>query len=251
MEYLFKQIETLTGNPVIHIRITPADFHDFKANYKDDREGVDDQKLLEYFISFKFLEFRSSDVYIDIAAQNCPFAFFVAETFGCQAYRQDLYYMKRGIHGSDIGGNASRLPLNAGTVSKISLHNSFEHFEGNSDIKFMREAQRVLKIGGKLIIVPVFFEDNYRVQEDSGWVDEHGNKHLWNKGARFSRFYDLDQFDKRILQNSSALSVQFYFIDNIQEIGPECNGQLFAIFEKNKPADPPGLARRILKRLNL
>lgn len=246
MKHFFEQIEASTGNPVKQIRIASADFQEFKTIYKDGRPGVENQKLLEYFISYRFLDFSSSDVYIDVAAQDCPFAFFVGDTFGCQAYRQDLYYMKRGIHGRDIGGDASRLPLGDGSVSKISLHNSFEHFEGSSDIRFIREAQRALGIGGKMIIVPVFFEDKYRIQKDSGWVDENKKKHLWGKGARFSRFYDPGQFDERIVRNSVSMNIQFYFIENIQELSSDCYGQLFAIFEKTSPTPPHNRLSRLL-----
>jgi len=230
----FEQIEELTGHPISRVQIGLHDFQEFKAIYKDDREGIDDQKLLEYFISYKFLDFNSSDTYIDIAAQNCPFAFFVRERFGCQVYRQDLYYIERGIHGADIGGDASRLPLKRKSVSKISLHNSFEHFEGNSDILFIREAQRVLDIGGKMIIVPILFEEEYRVETDSGWIDECGEKHLWNPGARFSRFYNIDQFKRRVIKNSTAFNIHFFFIENIKEIDQNCYGQYFVIFEKIK-----------------
>jgi ubiquinone/menaquinone biosynthesis C-methylase UbiE len=236
MENFFQQIESSTGNPVKEIRIDPEEFNEFKARYKavDSRQDINDQKLLEYFISYRFLGFTSSDVYIDIAAQNCPFVSFIGETFGCKTYRQDLYYMERGIHDGDIGGDASRLPLKAGSVTKLSLHNSFEHFEGNSDVRFIREAQRVLGIGGKMVIVPIFFEDKYQVQEDSGWVDEKGVKHLWGEGARFSRFYNMEYFDKRITRNAGSLNIQFYSIQNIQELGPDCYGQLFIVFEKTK-----------------
>lgn len=77
MEHLFKQFEEITGNPVIRIRVDVADFQNFKTMYKDDREGVNDQKFLEYYISYKYLDLQPSDTYIDIAAQNCPFAFFL------------------------------------------------------------------------------------------------------------------------------------------------------------------------------
>ena len=71
---------------------------------------IDDAKLIEYYISYRWLDLGPDDTYIDIAAQDCPFAFFVRDTFGCQAYRQDLFYLEKGIHGSDIGGNAAPDP---------------------------------------------------------------------------------------------------------------------------------------------
>jgi SAM-dependent methyltransferase len=234
MKSIFEQSVELTGNPVHRMQIVPEEFRAFKALYKDDREGIDDQKMLEYFVSYKYLDFKPSDMYIDIAAQNCPFAFFIRERFGCKVYRQDLYYMERGIHRDDIGGDASRLPLKRGSVSKISLHNSFEHFEGNSDIRFIREAQRVLAVGGKMVIVPLFLGERYHIDTEAGWVDESGTKHLWGVGAQFSRSYNLDQFNRRIIQNSLAFDIRFFFIENVQEFCQNCYVPLFVIFEKKK-----------------
>ena len=247
MEDFFKQIEEITGHPVSRIRIDTENFQKFKTLYKDDRYAVNDQKFLEYYISYKYLDLNSSDTYIDIAAQDCPFAFFVREKFECKVYRQDLYYIKKGIHGDDIGGDASNMPLKDETISKMSLHNSFEHFEGNSDIRFIQESQRVLTVGGKLVIVPVFFEDKYRVEKKSGWVDEKGKKHLWGAGARFSRLYDVEQFNKRIIQNSPFFKAQYYFIENLQEISQDCYGPLFVIFEKIMSVPPKGWLARFLR----
>jgi len=241
-----QQLQAITGNPVQILRLDPSEFAEFKTQYIDKRNGVENQKLLEYFISYKFLNFISADTYIDVAAQDCPFAYYIHDNIGCKTYRQDLYYMKKGIHGSDIGGDASNLPLKDETVTKISLHNSFEHFEGESDIRFIREAQRVLAMGGKMIINPLFFEDVYRVETDAGWVDDSGEKHLWGKGARFGRYYDVEQFNKRVIQNSPLFNVQFYFIENILEMGPGSYGHSFVIFEKIKSYDPMGFQSLIL-----
>lgn len=234
MSSFHEQIRLVTGNPIQVMRFEPGEFQEFKTKYRDDRHGVDNQKMLEYFISYKVLDLVPSDVYIDIAAQDCPFAFFIQDVIGCKVYRQDLYYMKRGIHGSDIGGDASNLPLEDGSVTKISLHNSFEHFEGDSDINFIREAQRILPVGGKMIIIPFFFGDQYSVETEGGWVDDKGKKHLWGKGARFNRYYDVEQFEHRIVRNAPAFNIQFVSIANIHEFGPDCYGHMFTLFEKTK-----------------
>jgi SAM-dependent methyltransferase len=235
MKPLFEQIAARTGKTIQSIRLSPQDFEAFKALYQDDRVGIDNQKLLEYYISYKFLGFEKSDVYIDIAAQNCPFAFFIRDQFGCTAYRQDLYYLKRGLHGNEIGGDASRLPLWDESASKISLHNSLEHFEGDSDIEFIQEAQRVLRLGGKMIVVPLFMSETYEIEAEASWVDSDGRRHLWNEGASFSRLYDAERLQTRLLQNAPCFDAQFYFIENIAEMGQECYGDFFVIFEKVRP----------------
>ena len=226
-----ERFEQLIERPIESVEIDLEDFASFKTRYTDQRGMIDDAKLVEYYISYNWLDLNPSDTYIDVAAQDCPFAFFVGDQIGCQVYRQDLYYMKKGIHGRDIGGNASRMPLPTGSVSKMSLHNSLEHFERRSDIKFFREAQRLLRTGGKLLIVPLFIQDEYSTVKDAGWVDEHGVKHLWGPGARFARWYDLPQFEKRLLNNSRQLKPRVYHMENAAQVHPNCY-PYFAIFEK-------------------
>ncbi len=226
------RFEQLIGRPIIPMRIDAQDFAHFKTLYIDTRNMIDNEKLLEYYISFRWLEFNAADTYIDVAAQDCPFAFFIRDRFNCRVYRQDLFYLKKGIHGEDIGGDASKIPLPSDLVSKISLHNSLEHFEGNSDIKFFREAQRLLRPGGKLLIMPLFIGDDYMIETDAGWVDEKGVKHLWGKGARFARIYDLPEFNSRILKNSNKFKLHVYHLQNAYEIDPKCYAEYFAIFEK-------------------
>lgn len=228
----FRQhLEDVLGRPVVSVSIDLDDFALFKTLYLDPRGMIDDPKLVEYYISYRWLDLASDDVYIDIAAQDCPFAFFVQSQFGCDVYRQDLYYMKKGIHGADIGGNASKIPLKTGAVSKMSLHNSLEHFEGRSDIRFFREAQRLLRPAGKLLVVPLFIRDEYSTVKDAGWVDETGVKHLWGVGARFARWYDPATFKTRIVDTSKQLDLTLFHVDNATEIDPSCY-PYFAVFEK-------------------
>lgn len=228
------RFEQLAGQPIIPVRIDVQDYSCFKTLYSDMRVMIDDEKLLEYYISYRWLEFNPSDTYIDVAAQDCPFAFFIRDRFNCRVYRQDLYFLEKGIHGEDIGGDASKIPLPRNSVSKISLHNSLEHFEGDSDIQFIRKAQRLLRPGGKLLVVPLFIGDEYTIETDAGWVDEEGVKHLWCEGARFARIYDLPQFKYRILENSKQLKLQVYHLQNANEIDPKIYAEYFAIFEKLK-----------------
>ncbi len=226
-----ERLAAIVGRPVVSVEIDLGDFADFKNMYTDERDMIDDAKLLEYYISYRWLDLGPQDTFIDVAAQDCPFAFFVRDHFGCTVYRQDLLYLKKGIHGEDIGGTASRIPLKTGSVSKISLHNSFEHFEGRSDIRFIREAQRLLRPGGKLVIVPLFIGDVYSMVRDAGWVDDEGTKHLWGEGAQFARWYDLPRFKGRILDNSRRLSAEVRHVGNAAAVDPHCF-PYFILFER-------------------
>ncbi|MEW6217606.1 MAG: glycosyltransferase, partial [Candidatus Bipolaricaulota bacterium] len=226
-----QRLAEIVGEPIREVRINRIDFERFKADYRDGR-AIDDEKRLEYYITCRWMDFKADDVFIDVAAQDCPLAFYVRDTYGCRVYRQDPYYIKPGINGEDIGGDAASLPLPDGSITKMALHNSFEHFEGDTDIRFIKEAQRVLRAGGKLCIVPLFIGDRYIQETDAGWLDDKGVKHLWGAGARFARCYDLDHFRKRILDNSMSFRVKIYRVVNFGELSSSGYLRYFAIFEK-------------------
>ena len=217
----------------IPVTISLDDFERFKAVYHDPRPSIDDEKYLEYYVSYKWLAFNRGDVFIDIAAQDCPFAWFLRDSIGCRALRQDLYYLASGIsEDGDVGGDAGNLPLPDGYVTKMDLHNSFEHFEGSSDTEFIIEAQRILAPEGKICIIPLNMGLEYSEEHDAGWIDAEGRKHPWGLGARFARQYDPSAFKQRVLDCCHALSVTLYAIENALEISSRCYARYFAIFEK-------------------
>jgi SAM-dependent methyltransferase len=201
--------------PVFDWPFDETGFECFKNRYRDERGLIDDAKLTEYFISEQFLQFRDADIGIDVAAQDCPFAEYLRKTYGSRTFRQDLYYMKPGVRGWDIGGSASALPFLDNTVAAIMLHNSLEHFEGEQDSLFIKEAERILRPRGCVCIVPFFISEKYNEDHEAGWLDEHGIKHLWGVGARFSRSYDVEQFQQRILNVAPKLYPAVYYTSRI------------------------------------
>ena len=58
------------------------------------------------------------------------------------------------------------MPLKSGCVSKMALHCSFEHFEQDVDIRFIKEANRIPGKGGKLCIIPLYLFNKYANQTD-------------------------------------------------------------------------------------
>lgn len=65
-----------------------------------------------------------------------------------------------GIHqtrpGWNIGRNAAAIPLPSASLDGMTLHCAFEHFEGNADSQFIRECARLLKSGGKAVILTLY-----------------------------------------------------------------------------------------------
>ena len=232
---------------VVPSRIDVAGFRDFvaRAGYESMdywRGGKDPggtEKWLEHFVSLELLEPRPGEVLIDIASCTSPFPE-VAERFhGVQAFRQDLSYPE-GVHGRRIGGDASHLDLPDEFADLLTLHCSFEHFEGDRDQAFLREAERILKPGGRLCILPLYTSETYSIQTDlaawkrrvpeiegdalicvaDGWGEVHG------------RFYDARRFDERVAGSAGSMEVRILRVENFTEAAPDCYLKLAALLRK-------------------
>jgi hypothetical protein len=183
------------------------------------------EKSLEHFIAQHFLELSPSDVYIDIANGGSPVPEIYRRLYGCVTYAQDLTY-EAGIHGNKIGSDAGSLPLPDGTVNKMALHCSLEHFEGDSDSQFVMEASRVLRVGGKFVVVPLYTSSVCSVATDvlvSGhdlvkFEDDAVVAYAKEWGNRHGRFYDPDHLLSRLLSKSKTLVFKLVRIVNAKEV---------------------------------
>jgi SAM-dependent methyltransferase len=197
------------------------------------------EKALEHYLAAKFLGLSAGDVYLDIASADSPAPEVYARLYGCRVYRQDLTYPE-GIHGNVIGGDAANLPLPDGFATKMALHCSFEHFERDSDIRFIRETDRLLSPGGRLCILPLYLFTEYAIQTDPVVLpnadlafDRQAVLYCAKGfGNRHSRFYDIPQFTSRIRNSLGSLSLTIYVIENARQVDPSCYANFAAVFEK-------------------
>ena len=183
-------------------------FPEWKQRYKDKYH----KKLIELFVTYNILEINKNDIYLDAAGGYNTYA----DRLNCKHSYLHLYQLNEQLFRrykdkvKFLEGDASKISLGKHSVSKISCHHSFEHFQKNSDIEFIIEVQRLLIPGGKCCIVPIFISDNY-VE-----VTRKGSNHLhFDKQSRFvvdpqaritggdscgdyARIYSLQSFKDRI-----------------------------------------------------
>ena len=237
---MLKELEVKTKLNIIPLRIEKSEFAkylqrwDYQRLYSKNKE----EKALEHFVSIKLLKFNTGDVFIDIASANSPFPRIISEVYGCNVYRQDMVY-PYGVNGMNIGGDASALPIESNWVSKMTLHCSFEHFEGDADMRFIKEVSRVLKPGGMVCILPLYLRKEYCNLSDPA-VDRTGL--VFDKGAaikevagwdnRFGRIYSIDKFKERILNNCGDLESAIYFLENEKDAHQECYLKFILILKK-------------------
>lgn len=197
------------------------------------------EKSLEHYVATKLLEPNAEDVYVDVASQHSPVPEIYAQRFGCTVYKQDLSYPD-GVHDGCIGGDAAAMPVPDAFASKMALHCSFEHFENDSDIRFIREIQRVLRPGGRVCIVPLYLNSRYTIHTDPA-VHPHTGLTFESDATlcclsrfrnRHARQYDVAHFVERIQHALDALSLTIYRLTNARDVHPSCYAHFAAVLAK-------------------
>jgi SAM-dependent methyltransferase len=216
--------------------INNAEYHKFANQYS--KEAFI-EKSLEHYLAAELLNLSKNDIYIDIASGSSPVPEIYHNLYECIIYKQDLAYPK-GINGNIIGGDASNMPIEDNFATKMALHCSFEHFEQDRDIRFIKEAGRVLKRGGQLCIVPLYLYNKYAIQTDPAVLPKDGLS--FEKEAvlycakgwrnRHGRFYDVPHYISRIRNNQGNLKLTIYIVQNEKEVDASCYVKFIAMFEK-------------------
>lgn len=233
------------GVPVIDWFVDAADVAayiqqaGYATRYADYYPGSRIEKALEHYVAARLLSFSPGQRYLDVASEGSAAPAIYEELFSVESWRQDLAY-PRGVHGRTVGSDAARMPLPDEFVDRIGLHCSFEHFEGDADVRFVSEAERVLRPGGTVCIVPLYFAEPYSVMTDpaiavaqrvpferdalvccvSGW------------GNRYGRMYDADHLVDRVLSRTRQLCPTVYRLRGGEKVDPSCYARMALVLRK-------------------
>lgn len=226
----------------IPLRTERIDINDFE-NWRKKHSMLDDQyrkngdttieKVLEHYLSMKFLPIGPGDVVIDMAAAGSKFADLLTRESGKTCYKLDLGY-DPGIHANRIGADASHTGLADSFADALTFHCAFECLQGDADILFAGEAERVLKGGGRWGIVPLYLDKHHFVKlgpksdrrkvkltENESWV--------WRDDAfqtsPFSRHYSPESFSNRVISNCNGFDCEIIHFANIEELKRIYSGQ--------------------------
>lgn len=170
------------------------------------------EKQLEYYLSLEFLNIQKDDIYVDIASCLSLFPSYVEEIIGCKTYRQDILY-KDLKNPHLIASDACALPIEKGFFTKMTLHCSLEHFEFDKDTVFFKEAAKVLKKGGQMLIIPFYMGMEFVELTNPDFAP----------GCRFHRYYNPEAVQKRLYEHvKDEFDFSIYVISNYQEVDKEC-----------------------------
>jgi SAM-dependent methyltransferase len=204
-----------------------------------------EEKFLEHYLSVELLGARSRGRFIDVASCRSFFPELMRRR-GFDVVVQDLSY-PAGLHAGRLGCDAADFPLPDASVDAMTLHCSFEHFEGDADAGFLREAARLLRPGGIAIVIPLYLHTERIIWVDpfflaEGYeIDEPGTlQPAIGYGNRFGRMYDPPAFMQRVVDTVRAtdLKTTLWRIDGAHAISPRCYVQFALTLEK--PHAPAG-----------
>lgn len=213
----------------------------YEINYKENYSRYCEQykrslsrKMMEHYLSFEILSIEKQNkntyTFMDVACSTSPVQLILKNNYEMQeVYKQDLN-SQLGVHDKyKIVCNAIDIPLQDKLFDGITLHNSWEHFEGLDDIGFITEASRLLKKGGKFIILPLDLADEtYILTSPTVWFNKYrnlkgipkfdNNAKIFineNKSQRQEKCYSVEYIVEIINQFSSDFEFEIIYFENI------------------------------------
>ena len=173
--------------------------------------GVWDEKLLEHWVSWLRLglaDYNKDDIFVDVAACASPWAKALRERLGLSAFAIDLSQASQDY--SDLSyyrvENATHTTFADASVRGVSLHCAYEMFMGDDDVRLIAELARILKPGGKAIILPLYMHTHecaYSTPEyyGKGYSDSGAKEYVRMDcyGVPSSRKYDANTLMKRVI----------------------------------------------------
>jgi hypothetical protein len=183
-----------------------AKYSDYHPDYYKGEPHFLKHKQVQHYVSFLLCPPQADQVWMDVASSSSPFPEILTRLAGPTVYRQDLSY-PAGVNGLRIGSDGRSIPMADGSIDFISLHCSFEHFEGDADTGFIEEAARLLAPGGAVTIVPLYVSDTAQVLTNPRHWMNRGiprgdssqitlSKLYWESHGRF---YNFDTLSRRVL----------------------------------------------------
>lgn len=153
----------------------PHYFREFSPPRQPDH--IFNTKCLEHFLSFELCKISNNKTakVLDVAASNSPVKK-VLETLGyTNIWKQDIQFTTD-LSERIIGGDAKHIDADDNSFDTLLLHNSWEHFEGESPSMFIKEASRILKPNGTFCIIPLFCDITaFSLTSPSIWETKYRN----------------------------------------------------------------------------
>ena len=104
---------------------------------------------------------------------------------------------------------------------------------------------RILKPGGRIIVLPFYLASRYVIHVDPVFnvlrrhrpqLDEKAELRYCNWYHFFSRHYDPQALQSRVLSAMPDVDLTIYRVENYKAVDPSCYLRFIGVFEKQNPA---------------
>jgi hypothetical protein len=238
------------GIPIGSLYVNANDYIEFKRKFvfpADYYGGPDvsvyEEKLLEHYIAFRLIDIGKPTrmPYLDVAACASPWAKLLRDN-DIQAFSIDLeptgpyaglpFYEKQ---------DATATNFESGSIGSASLQCAFEMFIGDSDTKLIIELARILRVGGRAVISPLYMHTHAchyqspdftgRIKGDLGAVI-YVRRDIW--GIPSSRKYSAATLIERVLEPAGrhGLIASLHAVRNAREIHPKAYMHFVLVLDK-------------------
>jgi SAM-dependent methyltransferase len=214
------------------------------------------EKALEHFLSVVLAAPEAGMTAVDIGSCRSVAPRILRRLHGVRCLEQDLSY-PAGVQGDRVGGSADDMPLDDASVDFMTLHCTFEHFEGAADSGFVRECGRVLRPGGRTVILPLYLNATHcnvtgvsepATRTDIGWdseADHYCEVPEWRD--RFGRHYSVPALLERVIApaRGAGLVPRVFKVVNWDAVDPRLWLRWVLVLERQEPAQRPAAESRL------
>jgi SAM-dependent methyltransferase len=203
--------------------------------------GVYEEKLLEHFVAWELLGLSRGQRYLDVAGATSPWAHLLNDQ-GVEAYAVDLYFSPDlAARGCYVIADATSTPFPTGFLDAASAQCAYEMFEGDSDIRLLAEISRLLRPGGKFVVLPLYMHTHpCYYQTPDYWGAHRGDpgakayvrRDTW--GVPASRKYSAETLYSRVIHNARkvGLGPRVLVLRNKREFGADIYLHFILVLDK-------------------
>ena len=249
IDVLHKAIEDKDLEDMTVVRCIKLDEHLLKSGMEDN--NIENYtRSLRYYLSKIMMELKPEDVVLDVGGGDDGIASKLKNIVKT-IYVNDINVKK--IYNSNcivLENNVFDLNISDYKINKVFLGHAFEHFWGESDIKFIEKVGNELPIGGKCCIEPLFIGQKYIEVIREGFLHDKQDDNpiriitktsmfpgKVEENMGFARIYDIQSFERRIKQiaKKCGLKITIYSFKSNDKYLPDMIKYKFKRKEINYP----------------
>jgi SAM-dependent methyltransferase len=181
--------------------------------------GTFSEKAFEHYVSYDYLRWAPSDRVLDLACWRSPAGEVLFRCLAPAEYWAHDIALETNHEARTISGFADAIEGPDAFFDVIMAHCAIDNFEGRADVDVFHEAARLLKPGGRILIVPLHmaarFENLVALGSPGIEIDEGAHIVLGPPGSlRFGRHYSVEVLKSRIVDQVPELEFHVVHVAN-------------------------------------